>query len=97
MEALWASATAALLIVGVVPGLVLACRGTAAQRLVGLALLNATGVMVLVGLSVLAGQSSYLIVPLVLAVLSSTGTLVYTRLLSPESGAPEDAGQEAAR
>ncbi|WP_369046488.1 monovalent cation/H+ antiporter complex subunit F [Sinomonas sp. P10A9] len=85
MEVLWTSVSAALLIVGVVPGLVLTSRGTAVQRLVGLALLNASGAMVLVGLSAIAGQSSYLIVALVLAVLATTGTLVYTRLLRPES------------
>lgn len=84
MEVLWTSVSAALLIVGVIPGLVLTCRGTAVQRLVGLALLNASGAMVLVGISAITGQSSYLIVPLVLAVLATTGTLVYTRLLRPE-------------
>lgn len=88
MDALWPIVTLALLAVGVVPGLILSVRGSAVQRLVGLQVLSGTGVMVLLGLTVIVGQSSYLIVPLVLAVLASTGTLVYTRLLKPGAGAP---------
>ena len=95
MESLWVTVAAAVLVVGVAPGLMVVCRGSAVQRLVGLALLNATGTMALIALSVAANQSSYLIVALVLAVLSSTGTLVYTRLLGPESGARGNAGQGA--
>ncbi|MBT1003603.1 hypothetical protein KIH31_13425 [Paenarthrobacter sp. DKR-5] len=80
-SAVWLAATLALLVVAVAPGLLLALRGSSIQRLVGLQLLSACGVMVLTGLSAAVGQSSYLIVPLVLAVLASTGTLVFTRLL----------------
>jgi multicomponent Na+:H+ antiporter subunit F len=39
-------------------------------------------VLLLIALSAAFGQSSYLIVPLVLVVLGYAGTLVYTRLLS---------------
>lgn len=87
---LWAAATLALLVVGVAPGLLLCARGTAVARLVGLELLSASAVMAMISLSVAVNQSSYLIVPLVLAVLTATGTLVYTRLLIPEP--PADAG-----
>ena len=80
---LWPAVTLALMLVGVVPGLFLTLRGSSVQRLVGLQLTTGAGVAVLIGFSVIADQSSYLIVPLVLAVLASTGTLVYTRLLSP--------------
>lgn len=80
---LWSTATLALLLLGVVPSLFLAARGSNVQRLVGLQLLTGCSVMVLIGLSIIVGQSSYLIVPFVLAVLASIGTLVYTRLLKP--------------
>ncbi|MDP9882667.1 multisubunit Na+/H+ antiporter MnhF subunit [Sinomonas atrocyanea] len=82
---LWAAAALALLIVGVAPGLLLCARGTAIGRLIGLELLGASAIMAMVALSVAVNQSSYLIVPLVLAVLTATGTLVYTRLLTPET------------
>jgi multisubunit Na+/H+ antiporter MnhF subunit len=71
------------LLFGVAPSLFLAARGSNVQRLIGLQLLTACSVMVLIGLSIIVGQSSYLIVPFVLAVLASIGTLVYTRLLKP--------------
>lgn len=80
---LWSAVTLALLLLGVVPSLFLAARGSNVQRLVGLQLLTGSSIMVLIGLSIIVGQSSYLIVPLVLAVLASIGTLVYTRLLKP--------------
>ncbi|MDQ0028427.1 MrpF/PhaF family protein [Arthrobacter bambusae] len=79
----WSAATLALLLLGVVPSVLLAARGSNVQRLVGLQLLTGCSVMVLIGLSIVVAQSSYLIVPLVLAVLASIGTLVYTRLLKP--------------
>ena len=82
---LWAAAALALLIVGGAPGLLLCARGTAIGRLIGLELLGASAIMAMVALSVAVNQSSYLIVPLVLALLTATGTLVYTRLLTPEA------------
>lgn len=87
-ESLWAAAALALLIVGVAPGLLLCARGTAVSRLIGLELLGVSAMMAMVALSVAVNQSSYLIVPLVLAVLTVTGTLVYTRLLTPETSTP---------
>lgn len=74
-------ATAVLLVALVGPGLLLTARGTAAQRLVGLQLATALTVLLLTVLSVAAGQTSMLIVPLVLVLLSFAGTLVFTRLL----------------
>ncbi|HEX5402914.1 MAG TPA: monovalent cation/H+ antiporter complex subunit F, partial [Pseudonocardiaceae bacterium] len=67
---------------GLVPGMVMACRGTAARRLVGLEVVGATGTILLVVLCQALGRSSYLIVPLVLVLLSFAGTLVFTRLLA---------------
>lgn len=81
MSVLWWSAVGVLIVAGVLPGLVLAARGEAVARLVGLQLAGVTTVMILVAVSVGDGQSSYLIVPLVLAILLTTGTLVFTRLI----------------
>ncbi|WP_336857549.1 monovalent cation/H+ antiporter complex subunit F [Sinomonas albida] len=88
MESLWSIIVVALLAGGAVPGVVLSCRGSGLRRLIGLQLVSGTSVMILIALSAIVNQSSYLVVPLVLAVLASTGTLVYTRLLRPESITP---------
>ncbi|HJP78915.1 MAG TPA: MrpF/PhaF family protein [Pseudonocardiaceae bacterium] len=77
----WVVAAGALLVGGLVPAMILASRGPAAHRLLGLELAGATGIIVLMVLCQAMNQSSYLIVPLVLALLSFAGTLVYTRLL----------------
>ena len=89
-QTLWTAVTLALLVVGVAPAVYLAARGSNVQRLIGLQLLSASGSLVLIGLSAIVNQSSYLIVPLVLAVLGATGTLVYTRLLTPRIDSEED-------
>ncbi|WP_334172232.1 monovalent cation/H+ antiporter complex subunit F [Sinomonas sp.] len=89
-QTLWTAVTLALLVVGVAPAVYLAARGSNVQRLIGLQLLSASGSLVLVGLSAIVNQSSYLIVPLVLAVLGATGTLVYTRLLTPRIDAEDE-------
>jgi multisubunit Na+/H+ antiporter MnhF subunit len=54
------------------------------DRLVGLALASSVGTLTLLVAIQGDGQSSYLIVPLVLVLLSFAGTLVYTRLLGPK-------------
>lgn len=77
----WVVAAGALLVGGLVPAMILAGRGPAAHRLLGLELAGATGIIVLMVLCQAMNQSSYLIVPLVLALLSFAGTLVFTRLL----------------
>ncbi|KHL03285.1 hypothetical protein LK10_09420 [Sinomonas humi] len=87
---MWTAVTLALLVVGVAPAVYLAARGSNIQRLIGLQLLSVSGSLVLIGLSAIVNQSSYLIVPLVLAVLAATGTLVYTRLLTPHIDTEED-------
>lgn len=68
------------------PALVLTSRGRPADRLVGLELTTASVTVAMLLVSQVTGQSYDLIVPLVLVVLSVTGTLVFTRLL----GRPPD-------
>jgi multisubunit Na+/H+ antiporter MnhF subunit len=77
----WVIAAGVLLVGGLVPAMVLAGRGPAAHRLLGLELAGASGVIALMVLCQAMNQSSYLIVPLVLVLLSFAGTLVFTRLL----------------
>lgn len=77
----WVIAAGVLLVGGLVPAMVLAGRGPAAHRLLGLELAGASGVIALMVLCQAMNQSSYLIVPLVLVLMSFAGTLVFTRLL----------------
>jgi multicomponent Na+:H+ antiporter subunit F len=83
---IWLLAAGTLMVGGLIPAMVLAYRGSAAQRLLGLELACAVGVIVMLLLCQAFNQSSYLIVPLVLALLSFAGTLVFTRLLGPRHG-----------
>jgi len=78
----WLLGTVILMIGGLGPALWLASRGDPVHRLVGLELASSNTVLVLLLLSQDAGQSQFLVVPLVLAVLSFAGTLVFTRLLA---------------
>jgi multisubunit Na+/H+ antiporter MnhF subunit len=80
----WDIATLALMVGGLLPALVLVARGGPVDRLVGLELGSAVSVLTLLVAIQGEGQSSYLIVPLVLVLLSFAGTLVYTRLLGPK-------------
>lgn len=77
----WTVAAGVLLVVAAGPGLLLAARGDALARLVGLQVVTACVVLLFVALTVASGQSSLLVVPLVTVVLSFAGTLVFTRLL----------------
>jgi multisubunit Na+/H+ antiporter MnhF subunit len=77
----WLTAAGVLLVGGMIPALALAGRGTSAHRLVGLQLCASLTIVVLTVLCIGLGRSSFLIVPLVLALLSFAGTLVFTRLL----------------
>lgn len=79
----WLVAAVVLLVGGIGPALLLACRGGPVDRLVGLELTSAIGALVMVIVAHAVDESSYLIVPLVLAMLSVAGTLVFTRLLGP--------------
>jgi multisubunit Na+/H+ antiporter MnhF subunit len=77
----------ALMVGGILPGLVLASRGDPGGRLVGLDLLAAVLTFALILLSqIWPGQSYDLILPLVLVPLSFAGTLVFTRLLDDREG-----------
>lgn len=79
----WFVASLILLIGGLVPATLLGSRGGPTDRLVGLMLVSVVGVLAMLTLAQAYGQSSYLIVPLVLATLSVAGVLVFTRLLGP--------------
>ncbi|MGH3745133.1 MAG: monovalent cation/H+ antiporter complex subunit F [Mycobacteriales bacterium] len=79
----WLAACSVLIIGGLVPGLWLGARGDGVRRLVGLQLSSVIAVLVLMAFARAVAQPGYLIVPLVLAVLSVAGTLVFTRLLGP--------------
>lgn len=61
----------------------LAARGDELDRLVGLEMSGVVATLTLLAFIEGAGQSSYLVVPLLTAVLSFAGTLVFTRLLAP--------------
>lgn len=79
----WFLASVVLLIGAMVPALLLSARHGPTDRLVGVSLGGSVAVLVGLLLSQAYGEPSYLIVPLVLAVLALTGVLVYTRLLGP--------------
>lgn len=65
------------------PVLWLGARGTEVRRLLALQMFGQLTVLMGMAFSHAVRQSSYLIVPLTLAILSVTGILVYTRLLGP--------------
>lgn len=81
MSTPWLAAALVLILGALVPAVVLGLRGTPLDRLVGLQLGGSVLVPVLLLLSAGYGQTLYLIVPLVLAVLSFAGILVFLRLL----------------
>lgn len=78
----WTVFAAVLSVAGLGPALFVGARGKGVHRLVGLQFAGAVTVLALVAISAAVGQSSYLIVPLALVLLSFAGTLVYTRLLA---------------
>ena len=78
---LWLAAALVLILGALVPAVILGLRGTPLARLVGLQFAGTVLVPVLLLLSIGYGQTSYLIVPLVLGVLSFAGVLVFLRLL----------------
>jgi multisubunit Na+/H+ antiporter MnhF subunit len=82
---LWLVGATALLLGGMAPALCLASRGDPVSRLVGLVLAGQIATLAMLLLAQGFGQSAYLIVPLVLAVLSFPGVLVFTRLLRSRS------------
>ena len=74
-----------LLVGALAPAVYLGLRGDALERLVGLQLSGALLVPTMLVLTYGYDQTSYLIVPLVLAVLSFAGVLVFLRLLGNRS------------
>jgi multicomponent Na+:H+ antiporter subunit F len=78
----WILFAGVLMVAGIGPALVVSARDKALYRLTGVQLAAPVTVLVLIAVSVILGQSSYLIVPLALVLLSFAGTLVYTRLLT---------------
>lgn len=83
---IWLVAVVVIAVAGLLPGLHRGATGTGTQRLVGLQLTSAAALMIIIALSMAVGQSSYLIVAVVMALLSAAGLLVFTRLLTPEQG-----------
>lgn len=81
----WLAGAIVLLAVGLPAAGWIASRGSPVERLVGVEMGNVIVTLELILFSQAVGQSSYLIVPLVLAVVSFAGTLVYARLLAPRS------------
>ena len=76
----WLWASLVVLVAGVAPSLALASTGTAMSRLVGLEAASSTTTVALLLLAQGFDRSSYVDVALLLALLSFTGTLVFTRL-----------------
>lgn len=76
-------ASAVLMLGALGPALWIGCHGRVEQRLLGLQLVTPVVVALLLMLAVETGQSLALTVPLVLAVLSPAGTLVFTRTVAP--------------
>lgn len=74
----------ALLVGGLAPSLVVSARGRPSNRLIGLELANGVVLALFLLFTNVSGFSFELIVPLVLVTVSFAGTLVYTRLLSPQ-------------
>ena len=69
--------------VGLPPSLWMATQGEALERLVGMELAGVEIILSMLVFSAVVEQPSYLIVPMVAAVLAFAGTLVFTRLLAP--------------
>lgn len=81
----WQALVMVLCVGTLTPGLVLGCTGRAERRLLGLELTGVALTLTLLVLAQATGESNALIVPLVLAVLSCCGVLVFTRLLGDRS------------
>ena len=81
----WLLGSIVLLLGGLVPAGWMAARGSAVDRLVGLEMGGTVTALELMLFSQAENEPQYLIVPLVLALLSFAGTMVYVRLLAPRS------------
>lgn len=85
----WDLGSLVLLVGCLGPALAVGSSGDPVRRLIGLELASSATVLMLLLLCQGENQSQFLTLPLVLALLSVAGTLVYTRLLIPR---PEDVG-----
>jgi multisubunit Na+/H+ antiporter MnhF subunit len=88
----YSAAALTLMIGGLGPVIWLGVRGEAHERLVALQFAGPVVVFVLMLISAATAQSSMLIVPIVLALLSAAGLLVFTRLLAPQAGVDTEHG-----
>jgi len=88
---IWLIAALVVAVVGLPAAIYRVATGTGPQRLVGLQFAGVAGLMIVIALALAVGQSSYLIVAVVLALLSATGLLVFTRLLAVDA---HDAGDQ---
>jgi multicomponent Na+:H+ antiporter subunit F len=79
----WLACCTALAVGGAGPAVLLSLRGDSITRLVALQQLGAVAALDLMLLAQAVNQSSYLIVPLTLALLSFAGALVFARLTVP--------------
>jgi multisubunit Na+/H+ antiporter MnhF subunit len=79
----WVFGSIALIVGGFVPALWLSSRGKPEMRLVGLEFAAVVTILILTLLAKQYGRTSFLIVPLALAVASFPGSLVFARLLVP--------------
>lgn len=79
----WMDCCIALTAGGAGPAVLVAARGDAITRLVGLQQLGSLAVLILLLLAQAVNRSSYLTVPLALALLSFGGALVFARLTVP--------------
>lgn len=79
----WLLGTIVLVATGLGPALWIGSRGEPEARLVGLELGGVAVTLAMMSFAQAVAQPSYLIVPLVLALVSVAGILVYTRLLAP--------------
>jgi len=81
----WLWAALVLLVGALTPCLVVTFRGSPMERLTGMTLAATVLTVLFLLLSQGFSRTSYQDLALVLAVLAPTGTLVFTRLLSPAS------------
>lgn len=76
----WLTAAGVLMVAGLLPALLVSARGEEMARLIGLELASALTTVVLLLLAQGYHRSSYVDLALVLAFLSTAGSLVFVRL-----------------
>lgn len=83
MAVLWGALALLVLVGALVPAAVMGLRGSAVRRLIAVQQASSAAIVLLVLLAIAQERSDYLIVPLVAALLSFVGVLVFVRLLVP--------------